>query len=194
MTTQNLNILHPYRRKIIRKDTSEIRYYCAFNTTYQSSSRKKTYYFNSHITRFSWLSTFRQRKRKDMLHLYRRKEYGKTFYAARQEYSGTPVQRATCSKSISYDFLIRKNMSQIYELQYYLPAQLPGKTYHFKCKQRTKWYMEYRHTLRWRKLRSSALLSWYSTSRIWCNSSYRLSYLLRQFSQTKRKTYTIGSG
>ena len=72
MTTQNLNILHPYRRKSIRKDAPELRYYCAFNATYQSSPRKMTHYFNSRKPRFSWLSTFRQRKRKDMLHPYRR--------------------------------------------------------------------------------------------------------------------------
>ena len=66
----DLYILLPCRRKSIRKDTSELRYYYAFNATYQSSPRKMISYFNSRITRFSWLSTFRQRIRKDMLLLY----------------------------------------------------------------------------------------------------------------------------
>ena len=43
------------------------------------------------------------------------------------------------------------------------------------------------------KLRWPTLVSWYSSSRVWCNSSYRLWYLLRQFSRTRRETYTIGS-
>ena len=54
----NSDILHPYRRKSIRKDMSystcqELRYYCAYSATYQSLRRKMTYHFNSRITRFS---------------------------------------------------------------------------------------------------------------------------------------------
>ena len=72
-------ILHPYRRgkhterfyiriveKSMRKDTSGLRHYCAFNATYQSSPRKMTYNLKFTYHAFFLAVDFRPRIRKDM--------------------------------------------------------------------------------------------------------------------------------
>ena len=63
----------------------------------------------------------------------------------------------------------------------YLSAQLPRKTYHFKGNQRIQRYTE--NTLHRRKIEmvNARLLVQQFTHPVHPNSSYRLSYLLRQF-------------
>ena len=171
LTTQNLYILHPYRRKSIRKDTSELRYCCALNTTYQSSSRKTTYYFNSRITRFSWLSTFRQRMRENMLLLYISR-----------------VQRAVVLELRIITYFVRfsdpkkaclkyADFSTTYQFSY----QKRQPTISNQGNQRIQRYTE--HTLRQRKIEmvNASLLVQQFTHPVHPNSSYHLPYLLRQF-------------
>ena len=75
----------------------------------------------------------------------------------------------------------------------YLSAQLSRKTYHFKDNQRIQRYTE--NTLHRRKLEmvNAPLLVQQFTHAVHPNSSYRLSYPLRQFLCTRREKYAIGS-
>ena len=147
---------------------SDLRDYCVSNATYQSSPAKMTYHFNSRITRFSRPSTFREKMRKDMLLL-----------------NLSRVQRAVVLEL--RNVLLRFSDPKTICLQCtdisatYLSSQLPRKTYHFKGNQRIQRYTEY--TLHRQKIEmvNTPLLVQQFTHPVHSNSSYRLSYLLREF-------------
>ena len=74
-------------------------------------------------------------------------------------------------------------MSQIYLFHYYLSVHLSRKTCHFKGNQRIQRYWYTENTLHRRKVEmvNAPLLVQQFTHTVHPNSSYRLSYLLRQF-------------
>ena len=134
LTTQNLYILHPYRRKSIRKDISDLRLRIQCYGSLVTEKDDLPFQLTYHA--FFLPSTFRQRMRKD--------EY--------TDFSTT-----------------------------YLSVQLPRKTDHFKSNQRIQMYTQ--NTLHRRKIEmmKAPLLVQQFTHPVHPNSSYRFSYLLRQF-------------
>ena len=124
-----------------------------------------TYHFNSRITR--WFSTFRQGMRKGRLLLNMSRVQRTVVLDLRTVLLRLSDPEKLCLK---YTYLSTT----------YLSAQSPRKTYHFKGNQRIQRYTE--NTLHRRKLEmvNAPLLVQQFTHPVHPNSSYRLSYLLRQ--------------
>ena len=134
---------------------------------------------------------FRQRIPTFYIHIVG-KSYGKTCSVLR---CLSRVKRYSCRASYVFKthFLSEKVMSQIYGFQYYLPVQLPRKTYHFSSRQSKNEVVHrvqvYPSLAKIEGMMNAPVLVQQFTHLIHLDHSYRLSYLLRQFADMTGKIH-----